>query len=212
MGRLFGTDGIRGVAGRDLTGELAYSLGAAAVRVLAQHHGGDHPVVVVGWDTRASGDFLEAAVDAANHRLRGTLGANIVIHPRTRRSLGSEFETLVAGLRYGSIGINSWSGVAFLLPHATWGAFPGHPLDDVQSGRGVVHNALLISGSERTVVTGPFRPSPRSLVHGELSIAPKPPWFVDNRTAATTGRRLARFAARPRLRALPGIFASALRG
>src|SRR5580765_146315 len=64
MGRLFGTDGIRGVAGRDLTGELAYSLGAAAVRVLAMHHGGEHPQVVVGRDTRASGDFLEAALAA----------------------------------------------------------------------------------------------------------------------------------------------------
>jgi len=64
MGRLFGTDGIRGVAGRDLTGELAYELGAAAVRVLGRHRGGDHPVVVVGRDTRASGDFLEAALAA----------------------------------------------------------------------------------------------------------------------------------------------------
>ncbi len=64
MGRLFGTDGIRGVAGRDLTGELAYRLGAAAVRVLGMHHGGAHPEVVVGRDTRASGDFLEAALAA----------------------------------------------------------------------------------------------------------------------------------------------------
>jgi phosphoglucosamine mutase len=64
MGRLFGTDGIRGVAGRDLTGELAFELGAAAVRVLGRHHGGEHTVVVVGRDTRASGDFLEAAMAA----------------------------------------------------------------------------------------------------------------------------------------------------
>src|SRR5919198_5039169 len=63
MGRLFGTDGVRGVAGRELTGELAYSLGAAAVRVLGRH-GGGHPVVVVGRDTRASGDFLEASLAA----------------------------------------------------------------------------------------------------------------------------------------------------
>jgi phosphoglucosamine mutase len=64
MGRLFGTDGIRGLAGRDLTGEIAFSLGAAAVRVLAMHHGGEHPQVVVGRDTRASGEFLEAALAA----------------------------------------------------------------------------------------------------------------------------------------------------
>ncbi len=63
VGRLFGTDGVRGVAGRELTGELAYSLGAAAVRVLGAH-GGARPTVIVGRDTRASGDFLEAALAA----------------------------------------------------------------------------------------------------------------------------------------------------
>jgi hypothetical protein len=151
-------------------------------------------------------------VTTANEKLRGTLGANILVHPRTKRQLGGALEEQVARLRYGTIGVNVWTGVGYLTPHATWGGFPGHSLDDIQSGRGVVHNALLLDRTERTVVTGPFRPSPRSVLHGEWSISPKPPWFVDNRTAATTGRRLARFAARPRWRALPGIFASALRG
>jgi len=156
--------------------------------------------------------FFASAVEAANERLRGTLGANVVISPRTRRRMGADFDRILAGLRYGTIGVNSWTAVGYLTAHATWGAFPGHSLDDIQSGHGVVHNALLLDGTERTVVFGPFRPSPRSLVGGELSIAPKPPWFVDNRTAATTGRRLAEFAARPGWRRLPAIFASALRG
>jgi len=153
-------------------------------------------------------DFLEAAVTAANERLRGTLGANLIVHPRTMRSLGEALERNIARLHYGTVGVNALTGVGYLTPHATWGAFPGHRLDDIQSGRGVVHNALLLEGTERTVVRGPFRPSPRSVLHGEWSVSPKPPWFVDNRAAATTGR-LTRFAARPRWRALPGIFASA---
>lgn len=62
------------------------------------------------------------------------------------------------------------------------------------------------------MVNGPFRPAPRALLHGELAISPKPPWFVDNRTAAGTGKRLTGFAARPRWGALPGIFSSAIRG
>ena len=61
MARLFGTDGIRGVANRELTGELAYSVGRAAVLVLAK---GSRPDIVVGRDTRASGEFLEAALAA----------------------------------------------------------------------------------------------------------------------------------------------------
>lgn len=157
-------------------------------------------------------DYLERAVTAANKKLRGTLGANVVVHPRTLRKLGAAFEEQVVRLRYGTIGVNVWTGVGYLTPHATWGAYPGHRLDDIQSGRGVVHNALLLERTERTVVHGPFRPFPRSILHGEASISPVPPWFVDNRTAAVTGRRLARFAARPRWRALPAIFASALRG
>ncbi|MBV1855748.1 hypothetical protein [Catellatospora tritici] len=82
----------------------------------------------------------------------------------------------------------------------------------VASGRGVVHNSLLLHRPERTVVYGPFRPAPRSIMTGQFSLTPKPPWFVTNRTAATTGRRLTEFAARPRWTALPAIFASALRG
>lgn len=158
------------------------------------------PVLGVAELPGEGAEFLTAAVTAANERLRGTLGANIVIHPRTRRSMGDRFEEQVVRLRYGTVGINVWTALGYLSPFATWGAFPGHTLDDIQSGRGVVHNALLLEGTERTVVTGPFRP------------LPKPAWFVDNRTAATTGRRLARFAARPHWGALPGIFASALRG
>ena len=157
-------------------------------------------------------DYLAAAVTAANNRLRGTLGANLIVHPGTRQALGEAFERHVAALRYGTIGINAWTGVGYLTPDATWGAFPGHTLDDVQSGIGVVHNALLLEDPERTVVEGPFRPAPRSLLNREWAISPNPPWFVDNKTAATTGRLLTAFEARPRWSALPGIFASALRG
>ncbi|MGV0635145.1 phosphoglucosamine mutase [Mycolicibacillus trivialis] len=62
MGRLFGTDGVRGVANRELTAELALALGAAAAHQLAVTDG--RPVAVVGRDPRASGEMLEAAVIA----------------------------------------------------------------------------------------------------------------------------------------------------
>lgn len=63
MGRLFGTDGVRGVANRELTAELALALGAASARQLSSP---DQPrrVAVVGRDPRASGELLEAAVIA----------------------------------------------------------------------------------------------------------------------------------------------------
>ncbi|GAB2815796.1 phosphoglucosamine mutase [Actinocorallia aurea] len=66
MGRLFGTDGVRGLANRDLTARLAVDLSIAAARVLgdAGAFEGHRPVAVVGRDPRASGEFLEAAVVA----------------------------------------------------------------------------------------------------------------------------------------------------
>ncbi|BAU85477.1 phosphoglucosamine mutase [Streptomyces laurentii] len=66
MGRLFGTDGVRGVANAGLTAELALGLSVAAAHVLAEAgtFEGHRPTAVVGRDPRASGEFLEAAVVA----------------------------------------------------------------------------------------------------------------------------------------------------
>jgi len=62
--RLFGTDGVRGLANGDLTPELAMAVAGAAARVLVAHDATHRPVAVVGRDPRASGEMLEAAVVA----------------------------------------------------------------------------------------------------------------------------------------------------
>lgn len=66
MGRLFGTDGVRGLANGDLTADLALRLSIAAAQVLAAEStgGGTRPTAVVGRDPRASGEMLQAAVTA----------------------------------------------------------------------------------------------------------------------------------------------------
>ena len=61
MNRLFGTDGVRGVANQELTAELAYKLARAAAYVLAEEGNGK---IIIGRDTRASGNMLEAAITA----------------------------------------------------------------------------------------------------------------------------------------------------
>jgi phosphoglucosamine mutase len=68
MARLFGTDGVRGVAGSELTAELASGLGRAAVAVLSRHDR-SRPTLVVGRDPRASGVWLEEAL------VEGVVGA-----------------------------------------------------------------------------------------------------------------------------------------
>src|SRR5665647_3273634 len=62
MARLFGTDGVRGVANTKLTPELAFQLGRAAAAVLTQNQ--QRPAILVGKDPRSSGDMLEAALAA----------------------------------------------------------------------------------------------------------------------------------------------------
>src|SRR4051794_41641148 len=73
MPRIFGTDGVRGLANGQLTAELALDLSVAAARVLADlgEFEGHRPLAVVGRDTRISGQFLEAAVVAGLAPPRG---------------------------------------------------------------------------------------------------------------------------------------------
>lgn len=159
--------------------------------------------------------FLDAAVDYANDRLTGTLGANVLIDPETRHPLGRTFDDAIADLRYGAIAINAWTGFNFLLANGTWGAFPGGTPDDVGSGIGIVHNALLLDGVERTVVQGPFRPFPRSLGTigdpAERTVLPKPPWFVTARTGAEVSEGFTRFQMTGNVAGLARTLALAMR-
>lgn len=64
MGKLFGTDGVRGIANRELTPDLAFQIGQAGAYVLTKHAGDRKAKILVGKDTRISGDMLEAALTA----------------------------------------------------------------------------------------------------------------------------------------------------
>lgn len=75
MAKLFGTDGARGVANRELTCDIAYRIGQAAVRFLGK-------TIVVGKDTRLSGDMLESALEAGIMSMGGTaLAVDIIPTP-----------------------------------------------------------------------------------------------------------------------------------
>lgn len=74
MGRLFGTDGARGIANTELTAELAMNIGRAAAMVLISDEV-EHPTILIGKDTRLSGDMLEGALIAG----LCSVGANVKI-------------------------------------------------------------------------------------------------------------------------------------
>jgi len=115
-------------------------------------------------------------------------------------------------LRYGTVAVNTWVGVAFAMNRAPWGAFPGNPRNAIRSGSGVVHNSFMLEGTEKAVVRGAFAPFPRTLRQGVFHTEPTPPFFVTNRKAADLGRLLTERAVNGSWRTLPAIVATAMRG
>lgn len=154
-------------------------------------------VAIDGDDARA---FLKNAVAFANDDCWGTLSCCLLIHPTTERAYADSLDTAVASLRYGGIGVNVWPGVIYGLCSPTWGAFPGHPPTDIQSGAGVVHNTFLFDHPEKSVVRAPF------------VIKPTPLWFPDHKNLAEAGRRLVQMEAYPSWGKLIGVAVSAFKG
>lgn len=156
-------------------------------------------------------EYVRNAVSFANDRLWGTLGGNIIAHPQTIRDLGEDFERAVDDLRYGCVAVNTWTGVGYFIAEATWGAYPGHTIDDVRSGIGVVHNSFLFSKPEKTVVYGPFAPFPRSIFGYGATLLPKPPWFVTNRLADRIAAALVEYEMQPSVLSAAKVAALAMR-
>lgn len=157
--------------------------------------------------------YLRAAINFANDKLYGTLGANILIHPSTISEIGrNRFESILVALRYGTIAINAWTGLAFMLNACPWGGFPGATLQAPGSGIGTVHNTWMLEKTERTVIEGPWRPFPFSILAKQFSLLPRPPWFITNRRQHILGRLMTRFQCYPSIWKVPGIFINALRG
>ena len=149
--------------------------------------------------------FLGRAVEFANGTLWGTLNATILVHPATEREPGvaAALDRAIAELRYGTVAVNGWAALGYGLVVTPWGAFPGSDPSDIQSGTGFVHDTMMFSRAQKTVIHAPFRP----LI--------KPVWFAGHRTTHRLAPRLARFEAAGGLAALamlPPIMALALLG
>ena len=146
--------------------------------------------------------FLEEAVKFANERCWGTLSCCLLVHPviEEEEQGAAEVTKAVAALRYGGIGINVWPGVIYGLVTPSWGAYPGHRAEDIQSGTGVVHNAYMFDHPEKSVVRAPFR------------IRPTPAWFSDHKNLRELGKRLVAFEAKPSWGAFFGVVSAAIRG
>jgi acyl-CoA reductase-like NAD-dependent aldehyde dehydrogenase len=147
-------------------------------------------------------DYLARAVAFANDSLWGSLNATLIVDPRSMRSaqVWPAVEQAVADLRYGTVAINHWSALGFAFGVTPWGAFPGNARNDIGSGTDMVHNTLMFSRVEKTVIRAPFR------------AWPKPIWFGTHRTAQRLAPMLVRFEANPSLLRLAAMMPRALMG
>jgi len=144
--------------------------------------------------------FLEAATTFANERCWGTLSCALLVHPDAEEANNEAFARAVRDLRYGAIGINAWPGAIYGLVSPTWGAFPGHTPEDIQSGTGVVHNAWLFDHPEKSVLRAPFRSRPT------------PAWFSDHKNLLELGKRLVEHEAAPSWKTLLRVARAAMKG
>jgi hypothetical protein len=140
--------------------------------------------------------------DICNDVVWGTLSMTLIADPRTMKDAecGPALEQAIADLRYGSIGLNLWHAMSFAFSTTAWGAFPGHPITDIQSGSGFVGNAFLFARPQKSVVRGPF------------VAKPAPAWFATNNNAGVVMRKLLAFEVKPSWSKIPGLLAAALRG
>ena len=140
--------------------------------------------------------YIDRAVEFANEHLWGTLSAVIVVHPASLKdkNVAVSLERAISDLRYGTIALNYAAGANWVVGVTPWGAFPESDIYDIQSGCGFVHNALMFSQVQKTVLRAPFRSKP------------KPAWFLSRgKIGAKLFKRLVNFELSPSILKVPAI-------
>jgi hypothetical protein len=145
--------------------------------------------------------FVDAATAFCNDVVWGTLGATVIVSPGSLKdaAVAESVDRAVADLRYGSIGVNVWHALSFAMGSTSWGAYPGHARNDIQSGTGVVGNTAMFDRPQKSIVRGPFR------------ARPKPPWFATAAGSYDVMRRFVAFEAEPSAAKIPGLLLAAMR-
>jgi acyl-CoA reductase-like NAD-dependent aldehyde dehydrogenase len=143
-------------------------------------------------------EYLCRAVEFANHVLWGTLTATILVHPSSLKdpAVAAALERAQADLRYGTITVNAYPALAYVLMLMPWGAYPGHTPFDIQSGVGKINNFYYLRQPQKAIFRAPFD----GLQAGGLT----------SRHSALFGRELATALARPSWRTFPALTRAAL--
>ncbi len=118
-------------------------------------------------------EYCTNTVDYVNNELWGNLGVTVLLKNHKKKTNEKILNTYVENLNYGTVAINEWSALGFVIPTLPWGGYPGNKDNDIQSGQGYVHNSLLFESPQKGIVYSKFRLSPII----------DPPWFVTNKKA-----------------------------
>ena len=118
-------------------------------------------------------NFAINSIDYVNNELWGNLGVTVLIKNHKKKANQTILNTYVEELKYGTVAINEWSALGFVIPTLPWGGYPGNKDNDIQSGQSVVHNSMLFESPLKGVVNTKFR----------ISKIIDPPWFVTNKKA-----------------------------
>jgi aldehyde dehydrogenase (NAD(P)+) len=125
-------------------------------------------------------DFANKAVNYCNDELWGNLGVSVIIKDHDRKFNKHITNLYIDKLNYGTVAINEWAAIGYIIPQLPWGGFPGNRDNDIQSGQSVVHNSMLFESPLKGVVNTKFR----------ISRLIDPPWFVTNKKARRLFRNL----------------------
>lgn len=99
--------------------------------------------------------FAKTSSTFCNDYLFGTLSGAITTPPSLLKD--DSVQTLIAEMKYGTVGVNNWNGFGYVLRNSgMWGAFPGETLDNVQSGIGKIGNSLAVPYFQKMVFVAPI--------------------------------------------------------
>ena len=124
-------------------------------------------------------DFVEKSIDYVNNQVWGNLGAAVLIKRHNNKKNQIHTSKYTEKLNYGTVAINEWPALGFIIPTMPWGGFPGNKDSDIQSGQGYVHNAYFFESPLKGVLYSKFK----------LPFV-DPVWFTSNKKGTKVFKRL----------------------
>ena len=124
-------------------------------------------------------DYVKKAINYVNNELWGNLGISVLLKNHNQKKNKYILDTYVELLKYGTIAINEWPALGFIIPTLPWGGFPGNKDTDIQSGQGYVHNAYFFESPLKGVLYSRFK----------LPLI-DPVWFISNKKGSKVFKNL----------------------